>query len=240
MSNAIKKSFARRMALVTPFALAFALTGCFDDGGNDNDELAVMPTPTPIPTSSQVTIDVSQCLNQEIPGLGITVAQAAIPDVLTIDPAVAPGFPDGPTPPDPVVDVVLAVLLLDLSAPNQGPGTFASIPVNPGSNDRLFPGNFPFLAGPQGSPPAPAGIMGSNFNFRTDAESEYVRVDRMAFPALATALIPSGDAKLAYNDADPGVDVTGEFADEITGQLVAIATALQDDLTGLGLNTCAD
>ena len=222
---------SRAVLAAVPLALALGLTGCF---GNDDEE--VVPTPTPTP----VTIDVSKCLNQTIPGTGVTVAQAAVPDVLNINPNVAAGFPNGRKPADPVIDVILAVLLLDVNAAGQSPATFAALPLNPASNDVAFPAGFPYLAPPQGSPPVVAGIMGSNFDFRTDAESAYVRVDRTAFPALATALIPSGDPKLDYNDANPAIDASGQFVNQIAGQLTTIATALQDDLTNAGFNTCAD
>lgn len=222
---------SRTLLAAAPLAMVLGLTACF--GGDDE-------TPEPTPTPTPVTIDVSKCLNQTIPGTGVTVAQAAVPDVLNINPAAAAGFPNGRKPADPVIDVILAVLLLDVNAPGQSPATFAQLPLNPAANDRPFPAGFPFLAPPQGTPPVAAGIMGSNFDFRTDPESAYVRVDRTAFPALATALIPSGDPKLAYNDANPAIDASGQFVDQIGERLTVIATALQDDLTNAGFNTCAD
>jgi hypothetical protein len=60
----------------------------------------------------------------------------------------------------------------------------------------------------------------------------FTRVDRMGMPAVATALISSKDD---YNDADPTDDVAGDFVPEIVASLTTLHTALDDDLTGLGL-----
>ena len=79
------------------------------------------------------------------------VAQAAplvVPDVLQIDPGADAGFPNGRRPADPVIDIVLAVILLDLSEPGQDAGTLAGLPLNPPVNDVDFLGEFPFLAAP--------------------------------------------------------------------------------------------
>lgn len=79
------------------------------------------------------------------------VAQAAplvVPDVLQIDPSADAGFPNGRRPGDAVIDVVLAVVLLDLSEDGQDAGTLAGLPLNPPANDVDFLGEFPFLAAP--------------------------------------------------------------------------------------------
>jgi len=73
------------------------------------------------------------------------------------------------------------------------------------------------------------------FTFLTDDPSTYNRVDRMGMPAIATAVITSKDA---YNAANPADDVTLAFAGEITTNVAAIHSALDDDLTGLGLTPC--
>lgn len=79
------------------------------------------------------------------------VGQAAplvVPDVLHIDPSADPGFPNGRLPADPVIDVTLAVVLLDLTAEGQTAATLAGLPLNPPANDVAFSDEFPFLAEP--------------------------------------------------------------------------------------------
>jgi hypothetical protein len=71
-----------------------------------------------------------------------------IPDTLKIDLTMPAGFPNGRMLTDQVVDITLAVVLLDLTVPMQTPATFASIPVNPGANDVEFLMEFPWLAPP--------------------------------------------------------------------------------------------
>ena len=81
---------------------------------------------------------------------GSCVAQGApliIPDTLTIDTSAPAGFPNGRTLPDPVIDVTLAVVLLDLSAPGQDATTFVGV-LNPAANDAEFLDTFPYLAAP--------------------------------------------------------------------------------------------
>lgn len=77
------------------------------------------------------------------------VAQAAplvVPDVLTIDLGGDAGFPNGRTPTDPVIDVTLAVILLDLGAPGQDATTLVGL--NPTANDVPLPDDFPYFAPP--------------------------------------------------------------------------------------------
>lgn len=79
------------------------------------------------------------------------VEQAAplvVPDTIKIDPSQVPGFPNGRMLPDPVVDVTLAVVLLDLGMGSQDAATLANIPLNPPTNDKPFLSKFPFLAEP--------------------------------------------------------------------------------------------
>ena len=221
----------------TALALVLGLSAC----GSDEQApppVGATPTPTPTPTQTTSALDVSQCLAQVVFADGTTVQDLVIPDVLTIDPSLAAGFPNGRTPSDPVIDITLAAILLDIDATGQSAATLAQLPLNPPSNDVDFPTGFPFLAGPQGNPPLSA-TTGVNFNFRVDPASAYTRVDRMGFPAVSTALVPS-EQKLAYNDAGPVQDANGNFANGIVATLTGITEALQDDLTGAGLNLCAD
>jgi len=95
-------------------------------------------------------------LDDDLTGLGLTpcavsdcVAAAApliVPDVITIDPSQASGFPNGRQPQEQVMDITLALLLLDLT---QHPITlFADLPLNPATNDLNFSTEFPYLASP--------------------------------------------------------------------------------------------
>lgn len=237
MDNAYTASRSRKF-LAAPLVLSLAmLSACFE-GNNDNKSATppppmAAPAPTPAPTAA--SFDVSRCLNQTIPGTGgVTVAQAVVPDTLTLNLAAASGFPNGRRLPDPVIDVTLAVIFLDLT--RHGAGTLAGLPLNPPANDRPFRAGFPFLAEAQGTPPQPSG--GTTFAFRTAEASSYVRVDRMGMPAVATALIGS-DQKIPYNDASPAVDATGAFVPELVRQLTGLTNALADDLVGAGLTPCA-
>ncbi len=93
-------------------------------------------------------------LDDDLTGLGLTpcatgdcVGQAApfvVPDVVSIDVGQAPGFPNGRRLQDPVIDVTLALVLLDLT---QHPVT-TLIGVNPTANDRPFLPNFPYVRPP--------------------------------------------------------------------------------------------
>lgn len=75
------------------------------------------------------------------------------------------------------------------------------------------------------------------FVFATDAPGAYDRVDRMGMPAIATAVISSGN-KDNYNAADPSDDAAGDFVADITANVQALHTALDDDLVGAGLVPC--
>ncbi|GAC1420784.1 MAG: hypothetical protein NVSMB69_20300 [Novosphingobium sp.] len=227
--NPRRRPFGRSVA-AAPLALVLALAGCGDGS-------APPPTPTPSATATgtAASFDVTPCLNQMIPGTGLTVAQAVVPDMIKLNLNAPSGFPNGRTLTDPVIDITLNVIFLNLA--KNPPGTLASLPLNPPANDLPFKTTFPYLADPQGTPPR-ADTTGTSFNFRTDPESAYVRVDRMGMPAVATALIGSS-LKNAYNDASPVDDATGKFVPEITSHLTGLATALNLDFFGAGLTPCA-
>jgi hypothetical protein len=83
---------------------------------------------------------------------GPTVASLVVPDVLTINPANAPGFPNGRQLADPVIDVTLAIILLEMGATCGAglcsPTTLHGVPVPPpaahaltidGAPSRLVP-----------------------------------------------------------------------------------------------------
>ena len=221
--------------IAVPIALLAALGACDNNGDSRVPDSLInppMPEPPPTPTS----FDPTPCLDQEIPGTGgITVAGAVIPDTLTVDYTAASGFPNGRALADPVIDVTLAIIFLDLST--NGPATLAGLPLNPPENDLDFRDNFPFLAPAQGTPPV-ADTSGLVFNFNLEPDSSYVRVDRMGMPAVSTALIPT-DAKITYNDAGPAEDLNGDFVPDISMVLTDLTNALADDLTDAGLTPCA-
>lgn len=234
--NGMTKSAAKVASLALGASL---LSGCFnDDDAASAPPPAVMmpnPAPTPAPSPMPAEFNVTACLEQMVPGTGITVADAVIPDTLTLNLNAPSGFPNGRQLADPVIDVTLAVIFLDLAA--NGPGTLAGLPLNPAANDVPLRAGFPYLAAPQGSPPLSMSQT-SSFNFRSDSASAYTRVDRMGMPAVSTALIGSG-MKNAYNDANPADDVDGTFVPELAGQLTGLTNALADDLVGAGLTPCA-
>lgn len=77
------------------------------------------------------------------------VAQAAplvVPDTLKIDLNAGAGFPNGRLPTDPVIDVTLAVVLLDLGV--EGQNALSLVGVNPTANDVEFSDEFPYFARP--------------------------------------------------------------------------------------------
>lgn len=242
MNTSTRKALCR-IALHAPLVFALGTLAACDDNNDPapaptptvTPTPSPTPTPTPTPTSTSAGFDVSACLNQTIPGTGLTVAQAVVPDTLKLDLSKPSGFPNGRKLSDPVIDVTLAVIFLDLS--KNAPDTLAKLPLNPSGNDRPFRQTFPYLAPAQGTPPL-ADSTGTSFSFRNDPLTAYSRVDRMGMPAVATALIGS-DKKNLYNDASPQQDATGKFVPEIVKNLTGLTNALADDLVAAGLSPCA-
>lgn len=211
-------------------AFALALSGC--NGGGSPDPVA---TPTPTPTTA-TSFSVTPCLNQTVPGTGTTVAGLVVPDTITVNLAAPSGFPNGRRLQDPVIDVTLAVLFLDLRV--HSPLTFFNVPVNPPANDRTFRADFPYLAPPQGNPPLSGSDTVTDFAFVEQPASAFVRVDRQGMPAVAPALI-GGPLKNPYNDANPVDDAAGTFVPELAAQLKLLTDVLVDDIKALGLTPCA-
>jgi hypothetical protein len=179
-------------------------------------------------------LNVTRCLTQQaVPGR--TVADLVVPDELKVDFSQPPGFPNGRLLSDPVVDLTLAALFLDLT---KHPITaLTALPLNPSANDLPFRSTFPYLAAAQGAHPAST-ATGTNYNFRTDPVSAYVRVDRMGMPAVATVLITSAH-KSEYNDAGPIDDTNFKFLSVINEDLTGFANALSNDLKSAGFSLCA-
>jgi len=90
--------------------------------------------------------DVSICVSQAV--------NLIIPDMLHLDLDKPDGFPNGRTFADSVVDRVVALALLDVSTPGQCNGapctgdTLVNLPLDPTTNDKPLPADFPYLADP--------------------------------------------------------------------------------------------
>jgi hypothetical protein len=89
-------------------------------------------------TLLKVPCTVADCVDQAAP--------LVVPDTIAINTANAAGFPNGRKLSDPVIDVTLAVVLLDLTVTGQTVTTFAELPLNPPANDVAFGTTFPYLA----------------------------------------------------------------------------------------------
>lgn len=88
--------------------------------------------------------------NKEDEETSTCITQAAplvVPDTLKIDTSVDAGFPNGRKLTDPVIDVTLAVVLLDLGVEGQTATSLVGV-LNPAANDKTFMGAFPYLAAP--------------------------------------------------------------------------------------------
>ena len=229
-----------RVALIASASLVLANCGGDTAGSTSSagvGTVSAITTPTPSPTStttvSAASYNVTPCFNQKVAGRA--VASLVVPDVLTLDMTGASGFPNGRKLLDPVIDLELAALFLDL---NKHPvTTLANIPLNPSGNDVPLPAGFPYLGDAHGGVPA-AVTTASGFTFRTDAAASYTRVDRMGEPAVATALVRSS-AKTAFNDDSPTQDATGKWVPEFAADLGELTAALQDDFAAAGLSICA-
>jgi hypothetical protein len=90
--------------------------------------------------------DVSICVSQAV--------NLIIPDMLHLDLDKPDGFPNGRTFADSVVDRVVALALLDITTPGSCNGapctadTLVNLPLDPTTNDKPLPADFPYLADP--------------------------------------------------------------------------------------------
>ena len=179
------------------------------------------------------SFNVTRCLDQVADNY--TIRGFMIPDQVTFDPTRAAGFPNGRRYVDPVIDIELAYLFLDLT--RHTPTTLVNIPLNPNRFDQPFKTTFPFLADP--FPGGPRFVnTGSNFSFRTNPLSDYVLIERVAVPAISTINI-LGPRKIAYNEGLPVNDANREFEADIVAGLENLTALIYDDLQRLGLTPCA-
>jgi hypothetical protein len=93
--------------------------------------------------------DLPACVTQRVVQGGPTVVSLVIPDTLKIDPSAAAGFPNGRRLADPVMDVTIAVILLDLvvHTPTALVGALSPT-VNDLGVEGSFLSNFPYLHPP--------------------------------------------------------------------------------------------
>ena len=223
--------------LLRPAAIAATLLLCACDGGSSPTPMAT-PSPTPAPAATVASYNPENCFTQTVPGTnGKTLRTLIVPDTLKLDFALPSAFPNGRDLDDKVIDITLAMLFLDFTITGQSTSTFANLPLNPPANDKPFSDTFPFLAPPQGTPPR-AATTGTSFDFRTDPDSAFVRVDRMGQPAVATALIGS-PLKTPYNDSNPPDDVAGVYRADETAQLTNLFNQIGDNLVDIGLRLCS-
>ncbi|KIG14915.1 hypothetical protein DB30_06217 [Enhygromyxa salina] len=104
-----------------------------------------------------ILLDLHAALDDDVMDAGLIVGSVPmcmgqaqpliVPDTLKIDLEQEGTFPNGRALTDPVIDVTLAVLMLDLSAPNQDITTLVGV-LNPTANDVSFSDAFPYLAPP--------------------------------------------------------------------------------------------
>jgi hypothetical protein len=231
------KSFLNAVALT---ALALGVASCGGDGDSTPVAVApppppttVAPPPPPPPPQTGASFNVAPCLAQTVAGR--RVQDILIPDQLDLDLSQPAGFPNGRDLDDPVIDLILAAIFLDLS--RHPVTTLVNARVNPDQFDQPLRTSFPFYAAPLGNPPL-SPTTGTNFNFRTDPVANYVRVDRAGIPAVSTAVV-LGANKLLYNDSNPSNDAAGTNVPRILEGYQQLTNSLNDDFRGLGLTPCA-
>jgi hypothetical protein len=100
-----------------------------------DDDLAMLPLVPCIPPQ----LPADDCIIQAGP--------LVIPDVLAINTEAVAGFPNGRLLADPVIDITLAVILLDITGPMSGQLTaFVDAPLSQMGNDGTTTDTFPYLA----------------------------------------------------------------------------------------------
>lgn len=222
----------KTLKLISALALATALAACNADGlGGGSGVPTAPPAPPPPPTGTSYNVD--RCLNQSINGRKLI--DIMIPDMVVLDVNQPAGFPNGRKLDDPVIDIFLAGLFLDQT--RHTPYTLVNLPLNSNFFDQPLRTSFPYFAPPLGTPVL-SQTNGANFNFRTEPSSQFVRVERVASPAVSTVNILS-PRKNAYNDGDPSLDVAGNYRNDVSAGLANLTNQIADDLLALGLSICA-
>ena len=116
----------------------------------DDDIMGVGLTPC---SMTQTVNGLPQCVGQTVGAGGPIVATLVLPDHLSLDPSAPAGFPNGRRLADPVIDITLAVILLDLSV--HAPDALVGV-LNPPTNDKgvegVFLTSFPYLHAPHMAP----------------------------------------------------------------------------------------
>ncbi len=110
-----------------------------------DDDILDAPGLTPCsmdPSDPEDEASLPVCVAQEV-AEGVPVVSLVVPDTLQINPAADAGFPNGRRLADPVMDVTLSVILLDLTV--NEPTTLVGV-LNPSENDVAFSDEFPYLA----------------------------------------------------------------------------------------------
>jgi len=111
-------------------------------GALDDDLAGLGLTPCTVNPDNPFDAATSSCITQAAP--------LVVPDTLKINTTTAAGFPNGRKLADPVMDVTLAVVLLDLSVEGQTPVSLVGA-LNPTANDKSFSTEAPYLAAPHSS-----------------------------------------------------------------------------------------
>lgn len=104
----------------------------------DDDLTGLNLVPCTVNPENPFDAATSSCITQAAP--------LVVPDTLKIDITAASGFPNGRLLTDPVIDVTLAVVLLELGA--NGQNATSLVGVNPPANDKAFLSSTPYLATP--------------------------------------------------------------------------------------------
>lgn len=102
-------------------------------------------TPCSMDPDTSHPLDLPFCIAQTIGDGGPSVVSIVVPDTLTLDTEGTTTFPNGRALADPVIDVTLAVILLDLTVNT----ALDLVGTNPAANDIAFRDAFPYLAAPQ-------------------------------------------------------------------------------------------
>jgi hypothetical protein len=253
----------RKASLLGGAAALLILAGCSSGGGSGGGGGGGgTSTPTPTPTGSTTSggstttsststggatgaaLNVEPCFAQTV-SPGITVASLLTRDTLRLDMSKPNGFPNGRRLQDPVIDLTLAYVFIDLSRHELD--SLAKLAINPATNADNFDaaGNvigfktdFPFVNDPHG-PAKPEGT-GSNFNFRTNPASDFEIIDAMGNPAVATALI-SQNVQPSFNQNTPAEYAAGngKYLEQLKTNVTGLATLLKDDFERLSFTTCA-